>query len=192
MKWAPVAGGGTVTSVAAGNGLDFTTITGSGSVTMGTPDSLTAATSNAVTSTSHTHSVSGFLEDVVDDTTPQLGGDLDWNSNGTTLIGQTVAGSNGNAVYLSGSTTWTAADATAEATASDLIGIRVSATIVLTHGVYTTTGLTAGSIYYLSETTGLITTTKPTTSTSIVRVIGYALSTTELFVNPDQTWVENA
>jgi hypothetical protein len=52
---------GTVTSVAAGNGLDFTTITGSGSVTLGTPSSLTPATSNGVTSTSHTHEVTGFL-----------------------------------------------------------------------------------------------------------------------------------
>jgi len=52
---------GTVTSVAAGNGMNFTTITGSGSVTMGTPGSLTASTTNAVTSTSHTHNVTGFL-----------------------------------------------------------------------------------------------------------------------------------
>ncbi|KKM19152.1 hypothetical protein LCGC14_1658520, partial [marine sediment metagenome] len=65
---------GTVTSVAAGNGLDFTTITSTGSVTMGTPDSLTAGTSNAVTATSHTHAVSGFLESLVQDTSPQLGG----------------------------------------------------------------------------------------------------------------------
>ena len=71
---------GTVTSVAAGNGLDFTTITSTGSVTMGTPDSLTAGTSNAVTATSHTHAVSGFLESLVQDTSPQLGGYLDTNT----------------------------------------------------------------------------------------------------------------
>ena len=66
-----------VTSVAAGNGMDFSTITSTGSVIMGTPDSLTAGTSNAVTATSHTHAVSGFLESLHDDTTPQLGGYLD-------------------------------------------------------------------------------------------------------------------
>jgi hypothetical protein len=55
---------GTVTSVAAGDGLDFTTITGSGSVTLGTPGSLTGATTNAVTATSHTHSVSLTASDV--------------------------------------------------------------------------------------------------------------------------------
>lgn len=53
--WAAPSGGGTVTSVAAGNGMDFTTITGSGSVTMGTPGSITSSSTNGVTATSHTH-----------------------------------------------------------------------------------------------------------------------------------------
>ena len=52
---------GTVTSVAAGDGMDFTTITGSGSVTMGKPSSCSLLTSNAVTSTSHTHQITGVL-----------------------------------------------------------------------------------------------------------------------------------
>jgi len=52
---------GTVTSVSAGNGLNFTTITGTGSVTMGTPSTLTNATTNAVTATSHTHAVTTVL-----------------------------------------------------------------------------------------------------------------------------------
>jgi hypothetical protein len=52
------SGGGGVTSVAAGNGMDFTTITGTGSVTMGTPSSLTLSTTNALTTTSHTHALS--------------------------------------------------------------------------------------------------------------------------------------
>lgn len=46
---------GTVTSVVAGDGLDFTTITNAGSVTMGTPASTTGTTINAVSTTSHTH-----------------------------------------------------------------------------------------------------------------------------------------
>lgn len=52
---------GTVTSVSAGNGMDFTTITGSGAVTLGTPDNLTPTTTSAVTATSHTHAITGFL-----------------------------------------------------------------------------------------------------------------------------------
>lgn len=134
----------------------------------------------------------GTLSNVVEDTTPDLGGDLDYNSNGLKVTGQTVGGSDGDAVYLSGSNTWSQTDASAEATAKGAIGIRISATDVLTHGVYTTTGLTAGATYYLSETAGAITTTAPSTSASIVRVIGYALTTTELLVNTDQSYFENA
>lgn len=48
---------GTVTSVSAGNGMSFTTITGTGSVTMGTPGTLSGSTTNGVTSTSHTHAI---------------------------------------------------------------------------------------------------------------------------------------
>ena len=132
------------------------------------------------------------ISNVVEDTTPQLGGDLDYNSNGTTIIGQTVGGSDGEVVYLSGSNTWSQADASAEATCKDALGIRVSATIVLTQGVFTTTGLTAGSLYYVSETTGAITATAPATSLSIVRPIAYALTTTELYVFPSGSYVEVA
>jgi hypothetical protein len=52
---------GTVTSVAAGNGMDFTSITTTGSVTLGTPGTLTASTTNATTATSHTHAITGFV-----------------------------------------------------------------------------------------------------------------------------------
>lgn len=47
-------------------------------------------------------------------------------------------------------------------------------------GVYTTTGLTAGSTYYASDTPGEYTTTAGTTK----QAIGYALSTTRLFIIP--------
>lgn len=55
--WAAIPTSGTVTSVASGNGMNFTTITGTGTVTMGTPTTLTTSTTNAVTATSHTHAV---------------------------------------------------------------------------------------------------------------------------------------
>lgn len=48
-------GTGTVTSVAAGSGMNFSTFTTSGSVVLGTPGSTTLASTNAVTSNSHTH-----------------------------------------------------------------------------------------------------------------------------------------
>ena len=51
------ADGQGVTSVSAGNGMNFTTITGTGPVTMGTPGTLTSATTNGVSATSHTHNI---------------------------------------------------------------------------------------------------------------------------------------
>ncbi len=54
LSWAAVSGG-TVTSVAAGDGMDFTTITGSGSVIMGTPSTIDSTTSNGVSTGTHTH-----------------------------------------------------------------------------------------------------------------------------------------
>ena len=111
--------------------------------------------------------------------------DLDFNSNGFMLSGQTVGGSNGDLVYLSSANTWTQADADAAATASGMLAIKISATTVLTQGVYTTTGLTAANTYYVSLTAGGITNTKPSATADVVRVIGYALSTTELYFNPD-------
>ena len=144
------------------------------------------------TEVSNNTTVTGKLTDVVDDTTPQLGGNVDWNGKASFVSGQTVAGSDDDLVYLSSADTWSVADASVDTTCSKQLGIRLSASTVLTLGIWTTTGLTAGSIYYASEASGAITTTAPTTSTSIVRVIGTALSTTELFVNPDITWVELA
>lgn len=133
------------------------------------------------------------IANLVEDTTPQLGGNLDLNSKYVFITGQTVAGTTlGQLVYLSGANTWSLTDANAVATSSKMLGIRLSATEVLTYGIYTTTGLTAGAIYYISETTGAITTTAPTTSLSIVRIIGYALSTTQLFFCPDSTFIEVA
>jgi hypothetical protein len=48
---------GTVTSIAAGNGMNFTTFSTTGTITMGTPSALSASTNSATTSSSHTHAI---------------------------------------------------------------------------------------------------------------------------------------
>jgi hypothetical protein len=59
------------------------------------------------------------------------------------------------------------------------------------YGDYTTSGLTTGAEYFISDSTaGEITDTAPTTSTSIVRIIGYAKSTTTLFFDPSKTYIQ--
>ena len=56
------SGSASVTEISAGNGMSFTTITTLGPVTLGTPSTCSNVTSNTVTSTSHTHAITGFVE----------------------------------------------------------------------------------------------------------------------------------
>ena len=49
------AGGGTVTSVDSGNGMNFTTITGIGTVTLGTPSTISGSSTNSASPGTHTH-----------------------------------------------------------------------------------------------------------------------------------------
>jgi len=68
--WAEILAPGTgVTGVTAGNGMDFTNITTTGSVTLGTPSSVTGSSINEVTATSHTHALSIDSDDVPEGTT---------------------------------------------------------------------------------------------------------------------------
>ena len=54
-------------------------------------------------------------------------------------------------------------------------------------------GLTPKEIQYLSDdTAGAIEETATTTSTEIVRIVGYALSATVLWFNPDKSYIEVA
>ena len=52
---------GTVTSITAGNGLSFASITNTGAITLGTPSTVSGSTTNSVTTTSHTHALSANL-----------------------------------------------------------------------------------------------------------------------------------
>ncbi len=58
-SWATVAGGGggTVTSVTAGAGMNFSAITSTGTVAMGTPGTLNTSSTNSASGSTHTHAV---------------------------------------------------------------------------------------------------------------------------------------
>jgi len=103
----------------------------------------------------------------------------------------------GNICYLKSDGKYWKANASAEATASGRL-LMAMATIAANatgkfyaYGGYrTTTGLTTGSIYYLSTTAGGITTTAPATTGNVVRVVGYASSTTKFNFEPSNSWGE--
>lgn len=141
----------------------------------------------------------GGLSNVVDDTTPQLGGNLDINGKAITAIltaGTSLA--NGDLCYMQSDGEMYLADADAASSSSGLLAICTesltdgnSGTFVI-GGVYTTSGLTTGSTYFVSTTAGDFTATAPNASGDIVRVVGYALSATQLLFMPSGAWVEIA
>jgi len=59
VSWATVAAGssGTVTSITAGSGLSGCTITTTGTISMGTPGTLTSSSTNTANGSTHTHAV---------------------------------------------------------------------------------------------------------------------------------------
>lgn len=110
--------------------------------------------------------------------------DTEWATLDVTPSGQS-GGTNGRVVRISSANTWT--DASQADTATQLTGLMFkqgdkyygSGSVVT--GL---SGLTTGSVYYLS-TSGNITTTAPTPSSSVIQVaVGKAISTTALLFQP--------
>jgi hypothetical protein len=117
-----------------------------------------------------------------------------YNGSGSTM-------NKGDVVYVSGDQSGTPsvtlADASAEATASKMmlaINEEITNTstgqAIIKGWLTGETGLTAAAIQYLSTTAGAFTETAPSASGEIVRILGYAMSTTEIFFDPDKTWLE--
>lgn len=102
----------------------------------------------------------------------------------------------GDLCVLNSSGVMVKADASTEATAKSLLGIATTAIVsgstgkVLIKGIYSTTGLTTGDLLFVDTIAGDWTNSSPGSTGEIVRIIGYALSTTQLFFEPDRTWTE--
>ena len=93
--------------------------------------------------------------------------------------------------YIVPLTSWGLSSNVIENSSGDcILGIALAGNKILTRGIYTTTGLTKGAAYYVGGTGGLITTTQPSTTGLIVRIIGRAKSTTQLDFNPSHDWAE--
>lgn len=97
-----------VTAVNAGNGMSFSSITSTGSVTLGTPGTLSPTTTNSVSATSHTHALA---DTVLQSHGNSLSGDLNsvsWNgtqsvgtaANATLALNYPVAGGGGTLLNL--------------------------------------------------------------------------------------------
>jgi len=113
------------------------------------------------------------------------------------FFGTEMALTIGSLYYFDGAS-WVLTDANAIVSSTKLLGIALGedpSEGMLLRGMVTlatTPGGADGDVLYLSETAGKATTTIPTTSGAIVRVIGYAINTGDgiIWFNPDNTWVE--
>ena len=156
---------------------------------------------------------SGGLSNVVEDTTPQLGGDLDTNGKNVLFAktGNTDHSSNGDIVkigtgsttqgelcYYTSSGTWVAADADATGTAGGVLlaialGTDPDVDGMLLRGMYTLDHDpgTVGDELYVSTTAGDITSTAPSGTGDVVRVIGYCLDSTngQIWFNPSNDFI---
>lgn len=105
----------------------------------------------------------------------------------------------GEVCYLKSDGKYWKTDADAEATtkgnlriANATISADATGEFIKPLAELTTTGLTAGSTYYVSATAGGITATAPSTTGQQVRIIGYARSTTVFVFEPSQDYYEVA
>lgn len=125
-----------------------------------------------------------------------LTNNIDLGSKGfvnTFIAGETLVP--GDLCYYANSGRMLKVDANSEAATSPLVTVATEALSngesgsFFISGFYEKSGFTTGSILYISETTGEFTETRPTTNGAFIRVMGYAVSASEIYFNPDITWV---
>ncbi len=125
-------------------------------------------------------------------TTGNYNGDLLYAFNSTAVTAGTVY----TTLIVGGSTViWVPADQDVANRFDGLLAVATannSSKGMLIRGVVTTgEGLTIGGKVYLGDG-GAITQTAPSGSGDNVRIIGYALSATSIYFNPDNTYIEVA
>lgn len=137
--------------------------------------------------------------DLVDDTTPQLGGNLDLNSKYikmTLVAGETLAAGNLCIMKSTGSGKMFLTDADLESLSDGLLGIALASASAddsiefAVWGPVPVSSLTQAAKYFISTTPGAITATKPSDTGDFVRVLGYALTTSVLFFCPSPDYIE--
>jgi len=100
-----------------------------------------------------------------------------------------------NLYYLGANTSWSNANATASATAKGMLGLALGSSVaddgLLLNGMFDNVwGFSVGSVIYMDTNANMLATTAPTGTNNVVRVIGYVVSSTNIYFNPDRTYIE--
>ena len=159
--------------------------------------------------------VGGGLSEIVKDTTPQLGGDLDLNDKNITVKFPPSSDDTASGIIVTmtvdtnaegiGAPLAMAADGhldTADADSVDnmpcialALETGTGSKKVLLYGVMRnddwnwTTGAGAAGLVYVSTTVGTLTQTKPTGEDDVVQAVGWALSADVIFFCPSMMWI---
>jgi hypothetical protein len=112
-------------------------------------------------------------------------------------FGETIAlGGNGTVenlyVWDTGGGGWTLADANSAGTSAGLLGWNVSSGneyLIRGYIKNTSWSWTVGAILYISTGAGAISSVTSVTSGDVVRIVGFALSSDEIFFDPSQDWI---
>lgn len=152
-----------------------------------------------------------YLENVVEDTTPQLGGDLDINDKYIMLDPVPASDDTGNGWAAThtvdanstgiGAALYMASDGNLEEADASVSGTMPCRFLALEAGTGSKKVLhegyfrddsytwTPGLDLYISETTGALTQTAPTTSGTYVQIVGYATHANRIYFKPDYRMV---
>ena len=123
--------------------------------------------------------------------------DLDLTSNAITstfVAGEALSA--GECCHLNSSGQMIKSDATDSSKSFSMLSLATSGMTsgqtgtFLIKGMYAVSGFNAGDTLFLSTTPGSFTSTSPNGSGNINRVAGYATSSTQIFFDPDKTWME--
>jgi hypothetical protein len=103
----------------------------------------------------------------------------------------------GDLYYLSPTGGWSAADAVSTSSSTGMLAFALGSSPsdgMLVRGYIINSGFATntGDIVYISTTAGEVTTTAPSTSGDVIRIIGYSIDGTNeiIYFSPDNSWVE--
>jgi hypothetical protein len=143
------------------------------------------------------HKINQELEGKLDADAPVLEGDLDLNGHG--VIGTFIAAEAlvpDDLCYLDDYGKMRKTDADDAATSDNLLTICMEPLSAeeegkfLLRGFHDTSGLATGEILYIDVSSGTWTSVKPSGSGDVIRIVGYAITPSQMFFNPDKTWLE--